>query len=119
MYIKFDEYPPCSGIISGIFETNVNENIQCVHGYAYSSGKQKMCTLVNADSLEMIKNCFPHVKPINFFPKTVLCKECTYVQKDINGKDEKIDPTEDIEQNVFSSYFIENLFLLWKLLKQG
>ena len=39
--------------------------------------------------------------------KTVLCKECTYVQKDINGKDEKIDPTEDIEQTFFSSYFIE------------
>ena len=43
-YIDFDEYPPYSGIISETFENNVNENIQCVHGYAYSSGKQKMCT---------------------------------------------------------------------------
>ena len=41
MNIDFGEYPPCSGIISGIFETNVNENIQCDRGYAYSSNKQK------------------------------------------------------------------------------
>ena len=27
--------------------------------------------------------------------------------KDINGKDERVDPTEDIEQTFFSSYFIE------------
>ena len=26
---------------------DVNENIQCVHGYAYSLGKQKMFTWVN------------------------------------------------------------------------
>ena len=39
--------------------------------------------------------------------KTVLCKKCTYVQKYINGKDEKIDPPEDIEQTFFSSYFSE------------
>ena len=34
----FDEYPHYSGINSENFE-NVNENIQCVHGYAYYSGK--------------------------------------------------------------------------------
>ena len=42
MYIGFVEYPTYSGRISEILEKNVNENIQCVHGYAYSSGKQKM-----------------------------------------------------------------------------
>ena len=55
----------------------------------------------------MMKNCFPDAKPIKKCPKTVLCKEYTYVQKDINGKDERVDPTEDIEQTFFSSYFIE------------
>ena len=39
IYIDLDEYPPYSGSNSEIFEKNVNENIQCVHGYAYSSGK--------------------------------------------------------------------------------
>ena len=41
MYIDFDEYPPYSDTISEYFKTNVNANIQCDHGYAYSSSKQK------------------------------------------------------------------------------
>ena len=44
MYINFDEYPPYSGRISEIFDTNVNANIQCDRGCAYSSRKQKMFT---------------------------------------------------------------------------
>ena len=38
MYIDFDEYPRYSGRIYEDLK-NVNENIQCDHGYAYSSGK--------------------------------------------------------------------------------
>ena len=41
MYIDFDEYPRYRGRNSETFEKNVNENIQCDHGYEYSSGKQK------------------------------------------------------------------------------
>ena len=40
-------------------------------------------------------------------PKTILCKECTYVQKDINENDENIDSTEDNEPTILSSYFME------------
>ena len=58
MYIDFYEYSPYSDRISEIFETNVNYNIQCDHGYAYSSSKQKMCTWVNEESWEMIKTVF-------------------------------------------------------------
>ena len=39
MYIDFDYYPRYCGRISTIFERNVNEDIQCDHGYTYSSGK--------------------------------------------------------------------------------
>ena len=56
-----------------VLKKTVNENIQCVHWYAYSSGKQKMCTWINEDSWEMMKNCFPDAKPIKKYPKTVLC----------------------------------------------
>ena len=42
MYIYSDEYSPSSGRISKNFETNVNDNIQCDHVYAYSSSKHKM-----------------------------------------------------------------------------
>ena len=59
MYIDFDEYPRNSDGNSENFEKKVNANIQCVHGYAYSSGKQKMCTLFDEDSWVMMKTCFP------------------------------------------------------------
>ena len=52
-------------------------------------------------------------------PKTVLCKECTYVQKYINENDEKIDSTEDNEPTFLSSFFRKEMFLLWKILKKG
>ena len=48
----------------------VNENIQCVHGYAYYSGKQKMCTWVNEESWGIMKTCFPDAKQIQNSPKT-------------------------------------------------
>ena len=35
MYIDFDDYSPYSAIISEIFETNINDNIQFDHGYAH------------------------------------------------------------------------------------
>ena len=72
--IVFDEFPPYSGRISESFEINVNENIQCVHGYAYSSGKQKMCTWVNEESWGTMKTCFTDAKQIKNCPKTILCK---------------------------------------------
>ena len=40
-----------------------------------------------------------------FFPKTVLCKECTYVQKDINESDENFDSTKYNEPTFSSSFF--------------
>ena len=79
MYIDFDEYPLYSGINSEFFGKYVNENIKCEHGYAYSSGKHNMCTWVNDDTWEMMKNCFPGAKQFNKRPKTVSCKECTSI----------------------------------------
>ena len=81
MYIDFDEYPRYSGRNSDFFEKYVNENIKCEHGYAYSSGKHNMYTWVNEETWEMTKKCFPDANQINKFPKTVSCKECTYVKK--------------------------------------
>ena len=49
-------------------------------------------------------------------PKIVLCKEYTYVQKYINGKDEKIDPTEDIEQTFSHHILVKTLILQCKVL---
>ena len=76
MYIDFYEYPSYSGRISEMFEKNVNETIQCVHGYEYYSGKQKMCTWVNEENWEMMRTCFPDAKQIKnpqklFYTKNV------------------------------------------------
>ena len=65
----------------------------------------------------MMKNCFPGANQIKKCPKTVLCKECTYVQKYINVKDEKIDPPEDIEQTFSRHISLKNPILRWKILK--
>ena len=94
------------------------ENIQCVHGYAYSSVKNKMCIWVNEESWVIMNTCFPGAKQIKKSPKSVLCKEFTYIQKDINENDEKIDSTKDNEPTFSSSFFRKNLFLLWKILKK-
>ena len=102
IYICFDEYPHHSGRNYAIFGKHVNEDIKCEHGYAYYAGQRNMCKWVNEETWEMMKNCFPDTNQINMCPKTVSCKECTYVQKDINENDEKIDPPADSEQNLLS-----------------
>ena len=104
MYIDFDEYPSYRGRNSEIVEKYVNENIKCEHGYAYSSGKHNMCTWVNEDTWEMMKNCFPDAKQIKICPKTVSCKECTYVQKDKMKKMRKLIPQQIL--NKLSSHHI-------------
>ena len=75
MYIDFYEYPPYSGRNSDFFEKHINENIQCVYGYAYRSGKHKMCTWVNEKNWGMMKTCFPDAKQIKtqkmFYAKNV------------------------------------------------
>ena len=50
--------------ILNFLKNNVNENIHCVYGYAYSSGNQKMCTWVNEDSWGMMNTCFPDANQI-------------------------------------------------------
>ena len=74
MYIDFDEYPTYSNRNSEHFE-KINENIQCVHGYAYSSRKHKMYTQLNEESWGMMKTYFPDAKQIKkpkmFFAKNV------------------------------------------------
>ena len=80
MYIDFDEYPCYSGRNSENFEKNVNEDIQCVHGYAYCSGKQKICTWVNEYSWVMMETFFPDAKSIKnvqkmFYAKNVHIKK--------------------------------------------
>ena len=80
-----------------IFLKIFNENIQCDHGYTYSTGEMKMCTWVNEERCTMMKTCFSNAKQIKKFPKTTLCQECTYVQKYRIESDENFDSPPDNE----------------------
>ena len=108
MYMTFYEYPTYSSIISEI-KKNVNENIQCVHSYAYYSGKQKICTWVSAKITGMTKTCFPDAKQVKKCLKTVLCNECTNIQKDINESDKNFDSPPKNEPNFSSLFFMKDL----------
>ena len=88
MFIDFYEYPHYSGRESTILEKRVNEDIKCEDGYSYYEGQRAICKWVNEDTWERMKNCFPDAIQIYMCPITVLCKECTYVQKHINENDE-------------------------------
>ena len=110
--IVFDEYPPYSVRISEILEINVNENIQCFHGYPYSSGKQKTCTWVNEESWGMMKTYFPDAKQIKKCPKTVLCKECTYVQKYMGISSLELNPNTLLDYQFFINVFFVEFYTL-------
>ena len=64
-----------------IFLENVNEKVQCVSGYEYSSGKQKMCTWGNEGSWGMMKTFFPDANQINFFQKLFYAKNVHMLKK--------------------------------------
>ena len=59
----------------------------------------------------MTRTCFPDAKQIKKCPKTVLCKECKYVKKDINESDEDFHSPPDNEPTFSSSYFHEETIL--------
>ena len=53
------------------------------------------------------KKYFPDANQIKKYPKTTLCKECTYVEKDRNEIEGGIDSPPDKEPTFSSSYFHE------------
>ena len=79
--IDFDEYPPYSGRISEFFEIYINENIKCVHGYEYSSGRQKICTFTNEECWRIMKTCFPDAKQIKKIQKLFYAKNVHMFKK--------------------------------------
>ena len=68
-----------------------------------------MRTWFNTESWGMAKTCFTDAKQLQKYPKTVLCKECTYVQKYINESDENFVSPTDNEPTFSSSFFSKDL----------
>ena len=53
------------------------------------------CTWVNKKSWEIMKTCLPDAKQIKQYPKSTLCNECTYVQKERDESEGNIDSPQD------------------------
>ena len=70
-------------------------NRKCTHGFMRNVGELWRPVLLMQSELKI--------------SKTVLCKECTYVQKDINESDENFDSTQDNEPTLSSSFFMKDL----------
>ena len=66
-----------------------------------------------------MKKCFPDAKQNKKYPKTTLCKEFTYVQKMEMKVMGILIPHQMMNLPFHDHIFMENLYLIWKLLKKG
>ena len=74
MYLHLDDYPPYSGKNSDIFETHINSNLRCIHGYTncmrhtdlitWVSNYASMMLLYEFNDAIKINSCNPILSPI-------------------------------------------------------
>ena len=107
MYIDFDKYPRYSGRISANFEKKSMKIFNLIMVMPILQAK-KLCKWVNEEIWEKMKTCFPEAKQIKQCPKSSLCNECTYVQKEINESEGNTDSVPNNKPTFSSSYFHEN-----------
>ena len=54
MYLQLDDYPPYSGKNSDIFETLINSNLRCIHGYTNCMRHNDLITWVSNSAWNML-----------------------------------------------------------------
>ena len=57
MYLQLDDYPPYSGKNSEIFETHININLRCIHGYINCMRHTDLITWVSNSAVDF----YPHI----------------------------------------------------------
>ena len=105
MYLHLDDYPLYSGKKSDIFETHVNRNLRCIHGYTNCMRHTNLITWVSNYACMMLLSEFNHAVKIISCPRTTICNKCeqSNMSGDILNTGEKSD---DEEMSWFSeSYF--------------
>ena len=60
MYLQLDDYPKYSDKISDIFETHINRNLRCIHGYTHCGRHTDSITCVSNSSWDMLLSEFIH-----------------------------------------------------------
>ena len=83
MYLQLDDYPPCSGQKSDIFETNINSNLRCIHGYTNCMRHTDLITRVSNSAWKMLLSQFIHAAKIIPCPRTTVCNKCA--QSNMSG----------------------------------
>ena len=76
MYLHLDDYPPYSGKKSDIFDTHVNSNLRCIHGYTNFMRHTDLITWVSNDAWMMLLSEFNDAVKINSCPNTRICNKC-------------------------------------------
>ena len=76
MYLQLDEYPPYSDKISDIFETHININLRCIHGYTSFIRHTDSITWVSNSSWDKALSEFKHAVKISACPRTTICNKC-------------------------------------------
>ena len=75
MYLQLDEYPPYSDKISDIFETPININLRCIHGYTNCIRHTDSITWVSNSSWGMLLSEFKHAVKIIACTRTTICNK--------------------------------------------
>ena len=76
MHLDLDDYPPYSDKRSVIFETHINRNLRCSHGYTNCVRHTDLITWVSKTSWEMLHSEFSHAERISACPGTIIFSNC-------------------------------------------
>ena len=68
IYLELDDYPPYSDKKSVIFETSINRNLRCSHGYTNCVTHTDLITWVSKYSWEMLLSEFSQAEKISACP---------------------------------------------------
>ena len=79
MYLQLDDYLPCTGKNSDIFETPINSNLRCIHGYTNCMRHTDLITWVSNSSWKMLLSQFMHAVKISPCPSTTVSHKCAQI----------------------------------------
>ena len=76
IYLQLDDYPPYSDKKSDIFQTHINSNSRCIHGYTNCMRQTDLITWLSNSYWDMLLSEFIHAVKIIPCPETTICNKC-------------------------------------------
>ena len=105
MYLQLDDYPPYFEKNPVRFETQINRNLRCSHGYTNCVRHTDFINWVSKNSWEMLLSEFSHAEIISGCPTTIIFNKCekNNTRGDILNSGDNIDDQENF--GFTESYF--------------